>query len=60
VRLALDGDTVVADPAANRPGRGAYVCGDACLEAAIARRALHRAFRRSVSVGHKTLESVRN
>ncbi len=59
LRLALDGDVVVADPAATRPGRGAYVCDAACLEAAIGRRALARAFRRPVSIGHETLESVR-
>jgi predicted RNA-binding protein YlxR (DUF448 family) len=58
-RLALRHDRVVADPAAALPGRGAYVCDDACLERAVRRRAFGRAFRRSVSVPPDLVESNR-
>lgn len=58
LRLALDGRTVVADPAARLPGRGAYVCGAACLERAVHRRALARAFRRTVSAPPELVESI--
>jgi predicted RNA-binding protein YlxR (DUF448 family) len=58
LRLALDGDIVVADAPARRPGRGAYVCGPACLQRAQQRHALARAFRRTVSAPHELVESV--
>jgi predicted RNA-binding protein YlxR (DUF448 family) len=58
LRLALDGQTVVADTAARLPGRGAYVCDAACLGRAQQRHALAKAFRRSVSVDHELVESV--
>jgi predicted RNA-binding protein YlxR (DUF448 family) len=58
LRLALDGETVVADVPASRPGRGAYVCDGACLGQAQQHRALGRAFRRGVSVDHELVESV--
>ncbi|HEV2768936.1 MAG TPA: YlxR family protein [Solirubrobacteraceae bacterium] len=49
-RLAVDaGGEVVLDPAATRPGRGAYVCGPACHAEAVRRRAYPRAFRRPVA-----------
>ncbi len=54
LRLALDGDVVVADAQADRPGRGAYVCDAACYEQAAARKAFARAFRRNV----RALESL--
>jgi predicted RNA-binding protein YlxR (DUF448 family) len=47
LRLAVAGDRVVADTRAIMPGRGAYVCGRECASAAVRRRALQRAFRRS-------------
>jgi predicted RNA-binding protein YlxR (DUF448 family) len=56
-RLALDDGRVVADPAATRPGRGAYVCGPDCLARAVRRRGLNRAFRTSVSVPSDLVES---
>jgi predicted RNA-binding protein YlxR (DUF448 family) len=59
VRLALDGDQVVVDERKARPGRGAYVCNGSCMELALARRALARAFRHPVRTGHDTLESLR-
>jgi predicted RNA-binding protein YlxR (DUF448 family) len=59
-RLALSGgDSVVADPATHLPGRGAYVCGRECAQEAVRRRALGRAFRRSVSVPSDLVESIR-
>jgi predicted RNA-binding protein YlxR (DUF448 family) len=54
----LAGDAVVVDAPGTAPGRGAYVCGDACLQRAIAARALPRAFRRPVGPMGDTLESV--
>ena len=57
-RVALVGDRVVSDPTATLPGRGAYVCDAACARGAIDRRALHRAFRRAVSVGDDLVESI--
>jgi predicted RNA-binding protein YlxR (DUF448 family) len=47
-RHVLVGERVIADPEQRRPGRGAYVCSDACLARAIRTRAFHRAFRRAV------------
>jgi predicted RNA-binding protein YlxR (DUF448 family) len=59
-RLAVRDDRVVADPGGggSLPGRGAYVCGAACAQTAIERRALPRAFRRAVSVDHDLVESM--
>jgi predicted RNA-binding protein YlxR (DUF448 family) len=48
----------VVDADGKRPGRGAYVCGPACAELAIARRALPRAFRRAVTVDEHLVEST--
>ncbi|MCB4208077.1 YlxR family protein [Arthrobacter sp. UM1] len=53
VRLALEqhGDvpSVVVDPRAALPGRGAWIHRDpACVSAALKRKAAHRAFRRGV------------
>jgi predicted RNA-binding protein YlxR (DUF448 family) len=50
---------VVADVAARLPGRGAYICGPGpCLDGALRKRSLQRAFRRSVTIDPKTLESL--
>jgi predicted RNA-binding protein YlxR (DUF448 family) len=50
---------VVADIAARLPGRGAYICGPGeCLDGALRRRALQRAFRRPVKIDSETLESL--
>jgi len=48
----------VVDHAQRLPGRGAYVCSDACLERARRRGGLQRAFRRSISIAAQTVESV--
>ena len=47
-RFALAGGRVVADEERRLPGRGAYVCSDACVERATKRRAWGRAFRAAV------------
>jgi predicted RNA-binding protein YlxR (DUF448 family) len=57
-RFALDGDRVVPDPAARRPGRGAYICSPTCLEQALRTRAFARAYRRSVVVGEEVPTSI--
>jgi predicted RNA-binding protein YlxR (DUF448 family) len=54
LRLALDGELVVADERAVLPGRGTYVCDAACYERAVSRKAFSRAFRRNV----RALESL--
>jgi predicted RNA-binding protein YlxR (DUF448 family) len=58
VRLTLDGDRVVLDERAVRPGRGAYVCDASCFGRAVAVRALPRAFRQQVQTSGDTLESL--
>jgi predicted RNA-binding protein YlxR (DUF448 family) len=60
LRLALDGDRVIADAKQALPGRGAYVCDAACYERALAERAFPRTFRRPVRPGGDTLESLDN
>jgi predicted RNA-binding protein YlxR (DUF448 family) len=64
-RLALTGAPsagagamLVVDRAQRMPGRGAYVCSDACLARARRRGGLQRAFRRPVSIDAQTVESV--
>jgi len=49
---------LVVDRAQRMPGRGAYVCSDACLARARRRGGLQRAFRRPVSIDAQTVESV--
>jgi predicted RNA-binding protein YlxR (DUF448 family) len=56
--VALAGGVAVADPSAALPGRGAYVCDAACARQALQRRALGRAFRRSVTVPDNFVESI--
>jgi len=59
VRLALhEGSLLVVDRAQRMPGRGAYVCSDACLSRARSRGGLQRAFRRPLPAGAQTVESV--
>jgi predicted RNA-binding protein YlxR (DUF448 family) len=57
-RLALADGVLTVDRAQRMPGRGAYVCSDACLAVAARRGALQRAFRRQVSIDAQTVESV--
>ena len=49
---------LVVDRAQRMPGRGAYVCSDACLARARRRGGLQRAFRRPVAINAQTVESV--
>ena len=58
VRLAVEQGCMVLDPAASKAGRGAYVCGAACAQRAVSRRAFGRAFRRKVEVEPSLLEQV--
>ncbi len=46
--VVREGKAVLA--AGGEPGRGAYLCGVACLRKALDRRALPRAFRRHAAV----------
>lgn len=63
VRMCVepDGDTkrVVVCEGRERTGRGAYLCRkNACLERALMRRALERAFRTSVEVDRDALHNA--
>jgi uncharacterized protein len=50
LRYVADGGSVVSDPAARRPGRGAYTCRTRdCFERAARRGGFARAFRRAVT-----------
>jgi predicted RNA-binding protein YlxR (DUF448 family) len=58
VRLASG--TVVVDPGARAGGRGAYVCPDsACVEQALVRGRLARAFRKPCAVEPNLVATVR-
>lgn len=48
--VAGEDGVVVVDPAAMRPGRGAYVCDATCHAEAVRRGAYGRALRRRVTV----------
>lgn len=51
VRFTAPEGTLVADPARQLPGRGAYTCPSiACFERAASRRAFARTLRRRVAV----------
>ncbi len=45
IRLVAPKGRLELDGAKRAPGRGAYVCGEACIAKAIGRRAFGRAFR---------------
>jgi predicted RNA-binding protein YlxR (DUF448 family) len=49
-RLVAEDGVLAFDPAATRPGRGAYVCDAACHAEAVRRGAYGRALRRRVTV----------
>jgi predicted RNA-binding protein YlxR (DUF448 family) len=59
VRLALSDGALVLDHAQRLPGRGVYVCSDACLARAKRRGGLPGAFDRLLSIDAQTVESVR-
>lgn len=51
-------DTFCIDPTGRKNGRGAYICKDsACLEKAVKRKALDRAFK--VTVSEETQQALR-
>lgn len=48
-RLSLDkSNEVVIDKKQNMDGRGCYVCGEKCLDAAIGNNTLNRGFKKKV------------
>ncbi len=57
-RLVLDQKhQLVLDTSQTAPGRGAYLCGEGCLKAAVKRKAFQRAFRGQVkSLDERDLE----
>jgi predicted RNA-binding protein YlxR (DUF448 family) len=57
--LAIGDGVLLVDRDQRMPGRGAYVCSDACLARSRRRGGLQRAFRRSFSIDAQTVESVR-
>jgi predicted RNA-binding protein YlxR (DUF448 family) len=57
-RIVLSDGRLRSDPAARRPGRGAYVCDRACAERALGRRGFERSFRARVAPGHDLLDSL--
>jgi hypothetical protein len=58
LRVVAVGDEIVADPAAHKPGRGAYLHPSSeCLERARRRRAIQRALRAKVPLGDSGLVS---
>jgi predicted RNA-binding protein YlxR (DUF448 family) len=57
--LAIGDGVLLVDRDQRMPGRGAYVCSDACLARSQRRGGLQRAFRRSFSIDAQTVESVR-
>jgi uncharacterized protein len=58
LRLVAVGGRVVIDPEATMPGRGAYVCGPACAERAVKRRAVTRALRGAAEISEDFVEST--
>ena len=58
MRLAPAGGVLVVDRSQQRPGRGTYVCSDACLERAKRRGALRGTLDGPVSSDAQTVESV--
>lgn len=57
LRLALSADIIVIDEKQYQPGRGAYVCrNEFCLEEALKKERLARAFKKFVKVNAGALE----
>jgi uncharacterized protein len=58
-RFATVEGRVVPDPGARAPGRGAWLHESReCWEAAVARRAFHRAFQAPVSIPEDTVDFI--
>ncbi|MBA3421339.1 MAG: YlxR family protein [Thermoleophilaceae bacterium] len=59
LRLVAGDGEIAVDPAARRPGRGAYLCRrPECLGEAVRRRAFARALRAPVNIPEKTLDWI--
>jgi predicted RNA-binding protein YlxR (DUF448 family) len=56
-RLGLASERVQLDVARRMPGRGGYVCGSPCVEAAIKRKGFGRAFRQKAQVDPQALQA---
>jgi len=53
IRITFDNDELIIDSDMKHPGRGAYLCNTKeCLEKAIKRKALSRAFKKEISSEH--------
>jgi uncharacterized protein len=48
----------VLDRPQGAPGRGAYLCGPGCLQAAVKRKAFQRAFKKNVALDVPNLEAA--
>ncbi|HEY1087344.1 MAG TPA: YlxR family protein [Archangium sp.] len=58
-RLVLDEkNQPLLDRTHNAPGRGAYLCGPGCLQAAVKRKAFQRAFKKNVALDVNDLETA--
>ena len=58
-RLVLDEkNQPLLDRTQTAPGRGAYLCGPGCLQAAVKRKALQRAFKKNVALDVNDLETA--
>jgi predicted RNA-binding protein YlxR (DUF448 family) len=58
VRLVVRDGVLAVDREQRLAGRGAYVCGGACLRRAAARGGISRSLRRHVTIDAQTVESV--
>ena len=58
-RLVLDEkNQPLLDRSQGAPGRGAYLCGPGCLQAAVKRKAFQRAFKKNVALDVTNLEAA--
>jgi predicted RNA-binding protein YlxR (DUF448 family) len=58
-RLVLDAQNQpLLDRTQAAPGRGAYLCGPGCLQAAVKRKAFQRAFKKNVALVVDDLEAA--
>ncbi len=58
-RLVLDEKhQPMRDTSQTAPGRGAYLCGAGCLNAAVKRKAFQRAFKKNVALALTQLETL--
>ncbi len=60
IRLTARGGLVAVDTKGGSPGRGAYVCGSACLVKALSQQKLGRAFKARVTAGEALMAQIRS